>query len=180
MPSVKWGAITAIGEVVGLMADEDLESARNIIRRLMWNLNDESGGIGWGSPEAMAEILFRNKTLATEYHHMLLSYINEEGNFQESELMQRGVLWGIGRIAGKYPELVKKSAADIIKFLDSDDPAVRAYSARLAGLLGLQEARFRLESLLNDEHEIQVFIDSKLINCRVKNVVSEAIERLIN
>ena len=63
VPEVRWGAITAMGKVVGLMAEEDMESARNIIRRLMWNLNDESGGIGWGSPEAMAEILIQNNTI---------------------------------------------------------------------------------------------------------------------
>ena len=30
----------------------------------MWTLNDESGGIGWGSPEVMGEILAAHKGLA--------------------------------------------------------------------------------------------------------------------
>ena len=54
---IKWRAVNAMGAIVSKLADEDMESARVIIRRLMWNLNDESGGIGWGSPEAMGEIL---------------------------------------------------------------------------------------------------------------------------
>jgi len=37
------------------------------MRRLMWNLNDESGGIGWGNPEAMGEILACHEALANEY-----------------------------------------------------------------------------------------------------------------
>jgi len=64
---VKWRAITAMGAVVARLADEDLESARIVMRRLMWNLNDESGGIGWGSPEAMGEIMARHDILAKEY-----------------------------------------------------------------------------------------------------------------
>ncbi|NTV33768.1 MAG: hypothetical protein HGA50_10810, partial [Deltaproteobacteria bacterium] len=54
---VKWGAVKATGQVVSRLAESDLEAARVIMRRLMWTLNDESGGIGWGSPEAMGEIL---------------------------------------------------------------------------------------------------------------------------
>ena len=52
-PMVRWRAVTAMGRVVSRQAENDMASAQNIIRRLMWNLNDESGGIGWGSPEAL-------------------------------------------------------------------------------------------------------------------------------
>jgi hypothetical protein len=48
---VKWRAVTAMGVVVSDLAKKDMESARIIMRRLMWSLNDESGGIGWGAPE---------------------------------------------------------------------------------------------------------------------------------
>ncbi|NIR18057.1 MAG: HEAT repeat domain-containing protein, partial [Desulfobacterales bacterium] len=74
---VRWSAVKAMGRVVAKMADEDMESARVIMRRLMWNLNDESGGIGWGSPEAMAEILTCHDGLAKEYAHILISYARE-------------------------------------------------------------------------------------------------------
>ncbi|MBW2196206.1 MAG: HEAT repeat domain-containing protein, partial [Deltaproteobacteria bacterium] len=53
----KWRAVTAMGAVVANLAEQDMESARVIMRRLMWSLNDESGGIGWGAPEAMGEII---------------------------------------------------------------------------------------------------------------------------
>jgi len=33
----------------------------------MWSLNDESGGIGWGAPEAMGAIMARHTGLADEY-----------------------------------------------------------------------------------------------------------------
>ena len=56
-PVVKWNAVCAMGAVVSDIAGKDPEAARVIIRRLMWNLNDESGGIGWGSPEATAQDL---------------------------------------------------------------------------------------------------------------------------
>jgi len=61
---VKWRAVTAMGVVVSNLAKKDMESARIIMRRLMWSLNDESGGIGWGAPETMAEIMACHKELA--------------------------------------------------------------------------------------------------------------------
>ncbi len=53
---IRENAARAMGQVVAKLAREQMEAARIVMRRLMWNLNDESGGIGWGSPEAMAEM----------------------------------------------------------------------------------------------------------------------------
>jgi hypothetical protein len=82
-----------------------MESARVVMRRLMWNLNDESGGIGWGSPEAMGEITAGHPGLANEFACILVSYINPAGNFLEHESLQRGSLWGVGRLAHARPVL---------------------------------------------------------------------------
>ena len=57
---VKWRAVTALGKVVSDLAASDLESARVVMRRFIWNLNDESGGIGWSSPEILGEIVRNN------------------------------------------------------------------------------------------------------------------------
>ena len=103
---IKWRAVTAMGTVVACLAHADIESARIVMRRLLWNLNDESGGIGWGSPEAMGEIMARHGGLAKEYAGILVSFINEAGNYLEHEILQRGVLWGLGRLAHERPELV--------------------------------------------------------------------------
>ncbi len=63
-----------MGRVAADLADRDMESARVVVRRLMWNLNDESGGIGWGSPEAMGEIMACHEGLAEEYSCILISF----------------------------------------------------------------------------------------------------------
>ena len=177
-PEIKWNAVTAMGAVVEKLAHEDTESARVIIRRLMWNLNDESGGIGWGSPEALGEILARSKILAKEYSKMLISYAREDGNFQEQELMQRGVLWGIGRLSQVSPDLVKDAAPYLIPYLQSSDAGVRGHAAWIMGLLGLEEARPGLEHLTKDVAEIQLYSEHKLLNKQVRELAQEALEKL--
>ena len=175
---IKWRAVTAMGAVVTKLADGDMESARVIMRRLMWNLNDESGGIGWGSPEAMGEILACNEILAKEYARILISYAREDGNFQEHELIQRGVLWGIGRLSQVRPDLVKDAAPYLLPYLESPDANVRGLAAWIMGLFGVEEARSGLKSLTEDGAELQMYIDRRLIKRRVKELAKQGLKKL--
>jgi len=175
---IRWRAIIAMGAVVAKLADEDMESARVIMRRLMWNLNDESGGIGWGSPEAMGEILARNKNLSEEYSRILISYAREDGNFQEHELMQRGVLWAIGRLSRVRPEQVKDAGPYIIPYLKSPDTGVRGLAAWIMGLLGVKDARPGLEQLTDDEGELQIYLERRFVKRKVKELAKEALASL--
>ena len=131
-------AINAFGQLVADLANEDMEEARVVMRRLMWTLNDESGGIGWGAPEAMAEAMACHPRLAEEYVRILLSYIREDGNFLEYEPLRRGALWGIGRLAQVHPEmLIELEAAKHIRpYLEDDDQSSRELSALALRMLG--------------------------------------------
>lgn len=175
---VKWGAVKATGQVVSQLADSDLEAARVIMRRLMWSLNDESGGIGWGSPEAMGEILAAHSGLAREYAHILLSYAREDGNYLELEALQRGLLWGIGRLSEKRPELVREGAGLFLPYLQSRDEVVRGLAARLMGLLRVKDALPVLRELAEDESALDLMIENRLTTLRVKDLAEEAL-RLI-
>lgn len=105
---IKKNVVTAMGEVVSKIAKIDLESARIIMRRLMLNLNDESGGIGWGAPEAMGEIMARSEKLAKEYYKILISYAPDGGNYLDFEGLQKDVIAGLKRLSRVHPELVKE------------------------------------------------------------------------
>lgn len=73
-------AAALFGRAVHLLAEENLEDGRGIMRRLLWQMNEDSGNLGWGVPEAMAEVMARNAALADEYSKILLSYIIDTGN----------------------------------------------------------------------------------------------------
>ena len=132
---IKWAAVRAMGAIVAEMAEADMESARVIMRRLMWNLNDESGGIGWGSPEAMGEILANHEGLAEEYAHVLLSYAREDGNYLELPVLQRGLLWGIKRLSEVRPQLVRDTAPYLSAYRQSTDAEVRNLAEQVLNIL---------------------------------------------
>ncbi|QTA79245.1 HEAT repeat domain-containing protein [Desulfonema limicola] len=165
---IRWRAVTIMGIVVSRIAESgNMESARIVMRRLMWNLNDESGGIGWGSPEAMGEILSRNQALAREYHSILTSYVSEHGNFLEHEILQRGVLWGIGRLAHEQPDLIRHAAPDLIPFLKSHDPLHRGLAAWGCTALKHPSADLPLRELADDNTKIKIFLNQELVECSV-------------
>jgi hypothetical protein len=159
---IKWRAVTAMGVVVSNLADHDMESARVVMRRFIWNLNDESGGIGWGSPEAMGEIMARHEGLSKEYHKILLSYIMPDGNYIEHEILQRGVLWGVGRLAHARPNLVKDFAHLLCPYMESPDPALRGLAAWTAGLFDCETTSRLLKHLENDQATLTFYLDGKL------------------
>ena len=159
---VKWRAVTAMGAVVSNLADHDMESARVIMRRLIWNLNDESGGIGWGSPEAMGEIMAGHDRLAEEYHNILISYIMPDGNYIEHEILQRGVLWGIGRLAHARPQLVEDSVLFLLPYMQSEDANLRGLAAWTAGLFDCKTTRILLKRLENDQAILTIYLNGKL------------------
>jgi len=176
---VKWRAVTAIGVVVARLAHEDFESARIVMRRLMWNLNDESGGIGWGSPEAMGEIMARHDRLAKEYACILVSYINEAGNFLEHEMLQRGVLWGLGRLAHARSELVRDAAVHLPLFMRSKDAVHRGLAAWVAGAIPSEMTESLLKHLVTDETRITIFINMNLEERTVGQLAVEALSRTV-
>ena len=142
---VRWRSITTFGWVVSKIADENPEAARIVMRRLLWSLNDESGGIGWGAPEAMAEIMCNSTLLRQEYLHMLLSYMREDGediwqdgNFLELPMLQRGLLWGIGNLCALFPTLMREHGVvhDVTQYLRSPDLHVVAMAFRCFSFLG--------------------------------------------
>jgi hypothetical protein len=172
---VKWRAVTAVGAVVYDLANQEMEAARIIMRRLMWSLNDESGGIGWGSPEAMGEIMSRHQQLADEFSRILVSYIDREGNFIEHEMLQRGVLWGIGRLAHVRPELLRDAIPLLPPYLQSEDPMLRGIAAWAAGTLPSELTKPLLQKLTSDETSIKIFIDGRLLERTITQLAEDAL-----
>lgn len=173
---IKWRAVSAVGIVMARMADQEMEAAREIMRRLIWNLNDESGGIGWGSAEAMGEITARHERLACEYGNLLVCFIRPDGTSLENPLLERGVLWGLGRLAQARPVMLECAAPFFYPYLKSDDSYHRGLAARALGFLKPAGSRSVIEPLLKDRAVIRVFENEKLGEFRICDLAGRALE----
>jgi len=52
-----WRAIKAVGRAARVLLPIDYPFLHETVRKLLWSLSDESGGIGWSSPEMLGEIV---------------------------------------------------------------------------------------------------------------------------
>jgi hypothetical protein len=175
---LRWRAITATGLLVARLADADMESARVIVRRLMWSLNDESGGIGWGAPEAMGEIMARHLGLAEEYACILVSYLNEAGNYLELPALQEGALWGLGRLAQTRAELLTEVPPLLPPFLTSPSPVHRGLAAWIAGALGAFTLKPLIVPLIGDTIRLEFYDGRDLVLCTVDRMAADALAQV--
>lgn len=170
--------VEIIGLVVDQMAKEDMESARIVMRRFMWMLNDESGGIGWGIPESMSEVMARNKSLAEEYSGILISYLDEEGNFLEYEALQRGLLWGVARLSQTRPDLMKNAKDQLGKYILSPDPYIRYHAIKAAANLSAVNLIQNLKDFETDDSMVKLYRDNKHIEETVGYAAKAALQQM--
>jgi hypothetical protein len=197
---IRWRAVRGVGITVSAIAEKAMEPARTIMRRLIWSLNDESGGIGWGAPEALGEIMAENETLAREYYRILVSFIDENGNLLENNELERGVMWGINRLAQKRPEFLREWTGPVLAQLKSPDPVKKGLALRtLLFMTARQQPKpvpyadsgasaniacdpatmtpF-LVPLLEDQSEIRIFQDGSFAEYKIRHLASELLDRL--
>ena len=178
--TVRWHAITALGPIMSDLADSDMEAARVVMRRFMWSLNDESGGIGWGAPEAMAEIMAGHDRLALEYGHMLVAYMRKDGFYLELPQLQQGLMWGLARFAMVRPDLLKAKevVTYLLPYLNSLDSTVRGLAAWALGLLQAKGAIPALEKLINDPAQVKIFLNHTFTFDTVGGLAHKALENI--
>ena len=154
---LKWRTVKALGQVTSQLFSQDPERAKKVIRQLIWNLNEESGGMGWGMAEAFGEILAVVPALQNEYACLLAAYISEEGCFIENEQIQKGVIWGLGRLGSLGEVLRAKVIPFFLKSLKNGDPELQGTAAWAIGEIGLFEALPLLNALQIENRMIKIF-----------------------
>jgi hypothetical protein len=147
---------------------------------LMWSLNHESGSIGWGAPEALAEIMAIHGGFAEEFGHMLVAYIRPDGCYLELPALQRGLMWGLGRLAGTRPDVLRVRDASVYlpPYLDSEDPEVRGLAARALGLLKVNAAKERLDALKEDPTKFTFYNQGVLTPVTVGSLAVTALKQI--
>ncbi|MCR5813280.1 MAG: HEAT repeat domain-containing protein [Desulfovibrio sp.] len=137
-PLMRHKAALALGLTVATMAEHEAEKARNVVRRYMWHLSEESGNIGWGIPEAFAETLVASPLLTREFHRILITYVidlGREDNFCDHDILRRSCYWACGRFAEVRPELCLGWRPWLLKGLADSDCICRGMAAWALGKL---------------------------------------------
>jgi len=155
---VKFRSISLLGKAAARTEPLSAERVRILMRKLMWYVNEESGGMGWGVPEAMGEVMGNCERMGLEFGSILVSYLDPDGNFLEHESLQRGVLWGIGTLVEKVVPYDENALLELITpFLGSEDAVKRGFAARAVLNMGVDPDSIPLHLLQSDGSVIDMF-----------------------
>jgi len=114
---------------LGAYAEEQWETnpepVRELLRRLSWSLNEESGATGWGAPEAIGEIAARIPEMEKLYGSVFPGYLSHAEVFLDNAVLDTGALWAIGRLGAGSSADVPALDKELPRFLRSDAASVR-------------------------------------------------------
>lgn len=174
----KWAAVRALGLVTARLYSLDPERAKRVLRQLIWNLNDESGGIGWGMAEAFGEILAVIPALRKEYAGLLAAYISEERCFIENEEIQKGVIWGLGRIGLLEADIKDRIVPFLLHVLQKSKPETQGLAAWAIGEMQIQEAVAHLKNLQIKNQMLKIYTGTDLKEKSLNQWIEEALTKL--
>ena len=165
---ISYRAIEAFGIVSKEIAKTKPELVRNAVGRLLWMIRDESGGIGWSSPEMLGEIVRNNPELFSDVAPVIMSFLDEE-------MLASGVLIAAGRIGEIKAELVAHAIPLILSYLQNPEPLLRGIAAWALGRMRVLEAESELEKLKNDSSLIAIYEEGELEEKTIGQIAEEAI-----
>ena len=132
----KWRSVRALGVVA---ADHEIvsdERARDLLRRFFWALNDESGAVPYGVPEAIGEMLAVRSELQTTFLPLLCAQLSEEDMAQTGPI-ERGVIWALGRVGPPVAETSAEAVAALRRAAtEHPDPETREIAGGALGAVG--------------------------------------------
>lgn len=147
---VHWLAVDAIGRAGGAMAEDCPEKTRDLIRRLLWILNEESGGTPWGATGAIGAIVAARPDLFAGYLSMINPGHDDAAAYPE-------FIWALAAVGRTRPDLSGEYLDFLIEALGHTQAVVRGYAAWCLGLLGCARAAAALARLAADSSPVAVY-----------------------
>lgn len=172
---IGWRAVEAMGLAAGRIVDTEPGVVREHLRRLYWLITEESGGICWKAPEAMAEVVANARGKYDEYIPIVLHLILE---FVEEDLQhfRPACLWAIGRLGPLVEGYVPEVLHEVLTALDVNDPQARGMAVWCLTQLGRRDSLEARSDLLSDEGPVEIYEDRVLKHTTVARLVQGAIE----
>jgi hypothetical protein len=126
---VRGRAVRSLGLVMGRPGIISGDKIRELLRRFFWSLNDESGAVPFGVPEAIGEVLAVRPEFQSEFLPLLCS-LAYESEVVQTGLIERGVFWALGRVGQAVALSCPEAAATVTRAArDHPDPATRRVAA---------------------------------------------------
>jgi hypothetical protein len=170
---VRWAAIETVAKVMEQWWKAGRgEKVRNYIRTLFWSMTDESGGIGWSSPQTVAEIIAHIPEFIDPYGRMMIAYAIDEPP------LVKGGLWGVGRLGKRITESVDFFQDKIFELFKNTDAEILGHLIWAMGEVGHKPARPFIEQLQWYDTAATIYYSGKFITKSLREWAEASISKI--
>ena len=171
--TLRWHAMEAIAIFSRRRWDSGYqERVVDFIRRLLWSISDESGGIGWSAPQTIAEIIVAIPQLSEPYVNIMI-----DRAFSEPPLIKSG-LWAIGRLGRNARQSAELFQDVIMNSFSTDDPETLGLAAWALGEIGLKPALPCIQALKDRKEPVRIYITPYFCERQLESWAMEAASNL--
>jgi hypothetical protein len=170
---IRWSAIEASARLMQRWWQlKQQEKVRDFIRNLFWSMTDESGGIGWSSPQTIAETIVNIPELLDPYGSMMIAY-----SIEEPPLMKGG-LWGIGRMGKMIVDSMDFFQEKVLAVFQNDDPEVLGLAAWAMGEVGFKASLSCLKKLFERNEPVRIYTNGDFSEKPLGQWAEEAVKKI--
>lgn len=173
-PLIGWRSVEAMGVAARHIAGADPGPVREHMRRLLWLLSEESGGVCWRAPEGLAEIVRACPEHFADYAPIVVHLLDGMAE-EDLERFRPGVLWAIGRLGEMGAEAIGSVMPLIEGAFDHEQAQVRGMAVWCLGEIGRTEPLRARPALATDDGSVEFFSDGMLESVTVGDLTARAL-----
>ena len=163
----RWYALSALEALASEFAVQYDEIYRNVIRRAVWAMADESGNVPWAAPEMMAVVI---KSAPAQYKEFVKIMVH---NGLDSPMCHYGVLWAIGYLGPDYYDEVAPFLPKLEKFLDNKNDELRGLAVWALKALQYKPAFDKINAMAEDEAVAWIYEDGILQQKTIRQIINK-------
>jgi len=173
--SIIWPAIETIAKLMKSwwQAGQE-EKVREYVRKLLWSLNEESGGIGWNAAQTIAEIIVYIPQLLEPYGSMMIASTLEE------PLLVKNSLWSVGRLGKRISQTIRLFQDMLLNVFKNEDHEILGLAAWAMGEIGFVPSLPSLKKLTDRKEPVCIYIDGNFLEKTLGVWAKEAIIKIDN
>jgi hypothetical protein len=163
-------AAEALGRAASVVSDYDPKTITRLLKNLFISISDTAAS-SWGAIDTIGEIISRKTGQYASYTPQLYKFISDR------ELLPE-VLRALARITGSEPKPFQKIRFSLMPFLKDKNPEIRAHIIIIMGNLGATDARDDIESLTEDDTEVNIYSKGTFVKKSIGDLAVSALEKI--
>ena len=165
----RWAIARLIGEVCSRVATRKPGMVSDLLH-LLFEACSDSAASSWGAVESIGNIIACRPDIYGSFTRHLLAYVGDPSTRTQ-------VLWALGTIAEKRPDLIRNTSFyQLIGLLDDPDVEVKGHMLRLLGRLQAKEVEGKIRMLQEEITVLTIYENGLPVQTDIGTLAKEALQ----